>query len=189
MTALRSGTMSEVCAVGENGFIRDMLDVKVLILYVMDLAEKAMNVQDLYALCYQDDRLTYFDVCEAVPQLVKSGHLLRLPDGLLEITEKGRENVAITGDSVAFPVRERAKAAVEAFNRSQNRSSRIRTEVVETDNGFCARMELHDDAGKLFGMEVAAPNRKQAKRMEQALSVCAERLYATVMDALLEETE
>ena len=178
--------MSEVCAVGENGFIRDMLDVKVLILYVMDLAEKAMNVQDLYALCYQDDRLTYFDDCEAVPQLVKSGHLLRLPDGLLEITEKGRENVAITGDSVAFPVRERAKAAVEAFNRSH---SRIRTEVVETDNGFCARMELHDDAGKLFGMEVAAPNRKQAKRMEQALSVCAERLYATVMDALLEETE
>ena len=59
----------------EYGFIRDMLDVKVLILYVADLAEKPMSVQDIYELCYQDDRLTYFDVCEAIPQLTASGHL------------------------------------------------------------------------------------------------------------------
>ncbi|MBQ1281214.1 MAG: DUF4364 family protein, partial [Oscillospiraceae bacterium] len=87
----------------ENGFIRDMLDVKVLILYVTSLTERPVDVQDLYALCFQDDRLTYFDVCEAVPQLVASGHLAET-DGKLEITPKGRENILITEDSVAFPV-------------------------------------------------------------------------------------
>ena len=174
---------------GENGFIRDMLDVKVLILYVMSRAEKPLDVQSIYALCFQDDRLTYFDVCEAVPQLVESGHLRSLPDGTLEITDKGRENVEITGDTVAFPVRERARAAVEDFNREAARSSRIRTEVVESDGGFGTKMELYDGVGRLITMEVAAPSRKQARRLESAFSRCAEQLYSTIMDILLEETE
>ena len=107
---------------GEHGFIRDMLDVKVLVLYVMSRAEKPLTVQEIYALCYQDDRLTYFDVCEAVPQLAANGNLHETADGCYEITEKGRENAEITADSVAFTVRERAKAAVERFNLEQSRA-------------------------------------------------------------------
>lgn len=173
----------------ENGFIRDMLDVKVLILYVMDLAEKPLGVQDIYALCYQDDRLTYFDVCEAVPQLVTTGHLSETAEGTLEITEKGRENVAITGDSVAFPVRERAKAAVEAFNREVIRSGRIHTQVLGEEGAYRARMELSDETGTLMTMELAAPGKKQARQLALAFSRCAERLYGAVMEDLMEEIE
>lgn len=172
---------------GENGFIRDMLDVKVLVLYVMSLAERPLDVQDIYALCYQDDRLTYFDVCEALPQLVGTEHLCEMENGLLEITDKGRENIAITADSIAFPVRERARAAVERFNKERSRSDRVRTTVVENEHGFGAKMELYDDFGKLISMEITAPNKKQARNLEAAFRRCAERLYAAIMDDLLEE--
>ena len=57
------------------GFIHDMLDVKVLILFVMGRVSYPVTVQQLYELCYQDDCLSYFDVCTAVPEMVKSGHL------------------------------------------------------------------------------------------------------------------
>lgn len=172
-----------------RGFIRDMLDVKVLILYVMSYSEKPLDLQSIYELCYQDDRLTYFDVCEAVPQLVASGHVQELGGGLLEITEKGRENAAITSDSVAFPVRERAKAAVESLNKESTRRGRVRTEVLERDGEFCALMELRDDLGKLMALEIPAPNKKQARTLSAAFHRCAERLYAAIMEDLLEEAE
>ena len=57
------------------GFIHDMLDVKVLILFVMARVSYPVSTGEIYELCYQDDCLSYFDVCTANPEMVKSGHL------------------------------------------------------------------------------------------------------------------
>jgi hypothetical protein len=99
------------------GFIHDMMDVKVLILFVADRASFPMTIQELYELCYQDECLSYFDVCTAVPELIASGHLRQVDDEHYEITEKGREDGAITADSIAFTVKQRAENAVARFNR------------------------------------------------------------------------
>ena len=72
-----------------HGFIRDILDVKVLILFVMARIDAPADADTIYALCFQDDCLSYFDVKEALPQLVQSGHLEE-HNGRYSITEKGR---------------------------------------------------------------------------------------------------
>jgi hypothetical protein len=82
------------------GFIHDMLDVKVLILFVMALVSYPVNIQQIYELSYQDDCLSYFDVCTAVPEMVKSGHLKELENEQYEITEKGKADGALTEDSI-----------------------------------------------------------------------------------------
>ena len=70
----------------ENGFIRDLLDVKVLVLYVLNLAETALDREKIYELCYVDNRLTYFDICEVLPQLKESGHVEELSEAVYAIT-------------------------------------------------------------------------------------------------------
>ena len=72
----------------QHGFIQDMLDVKVLILFVMAKLSYPVPLQTIYELCYQDDKLSYFDVSVAVPQMVQSGHLQQLPDDTYVITDK-----------------------------------------------------------------------------------------------------
>ena len=173
----------------EHGFIRDMLDVKVLILYVLSKAEKPMSLQNIYEICYQDDRLTYFDVCEAIPQLLKTGHATESEEGLVEITEKGRETVEITEDSIAYPVRERARTAVEVFNQESTRSGHVRTDILERDGSFVALLELNDDVGKLISMEITAPSKKQARKLAASFHKCAEQLYSAVMEDLLSEID
>ena len=83
------------------GFIHDMLDVKVLILFVMARVLYPVNEQKIYELCYQDDCLSYFDVRQAIPQMVESGHLEQTEEGFV-ITEKGREAGAVTEDSMTI---------------------------------------------------------------------------------------
>ena len=58
-----------------HGFIRDMMDVKVLILFVTARSNYPLTVQEIYELCFQDDCLSYFDVCTAVPEMTETGHL------------------------------------------------------------------------------------------------------------------
>ena len=84
-----------------HGFVHDMLDVKVLILYIMARVAYPVDLQKIYELSYQDDGLSYFDVAEAVPQMIESGHLERVDGERYVITEKGREAGSVTEDSVA----------------------------------------------------------------------------------------
>ena len=172
------------------GFIHDMMDVKVLILFVTARSCYPMTVQEIYELCYQDECLSYFDVCTAVPQMVESGHLVQLEDNRYEITEKGREDGGITEDSIAFTVRQRAENAVARFNRQLRRSSRVKTRIIPRENGECSVvMCLDDDKSNLMTIELVAPNQRQAARLSKSFEAKAEIIYNMTMTALLEEEE
>ena len=94
------------------GFIHDMLDVKVLILFVMARVGYSVNTQQIYERCYPDDCLSYFDVFTAVPEMLASGHLKQLEDDTYTITEKGKADGSLTEDSIAFTVKQRAATLV-----------------------------------------------------------------------------
>lgn len=169
-----------------HGFIHDMLDVKVLILYIMSRAMYPVDLQKIYELSYQDDGLSYFDVAQAVPQMVESGHLEPVEGERYVITEKGREACAITQDAIAFPVMQRAGAAVDEFNRAVRRSSFVKTTVRQREGGdYSVLMSLNDEAGDLLKMELMAPTQKHAYRLAGAFSKNAEAIYRGIMDQLL----
>lgn len=171
-----------------HGFIRDMMDVKVLILYVTARLNSPATIQEIYELCYQDEKLTYFDVCDAVPDLLKSGHLEQVKEGYYAITEKGRENGALTEDSVAYTVRERAKQAVDRFNKESKRSAYVKAEMIPQEDGnYVARMTLDDDRGRLMSLELMAPSQPQAAVISRSFQKNAELIYRLLMEDLLED--
>ena len=172
------------------GFIHDMLDVKVLILFVMARVSYPVNIQQIYELSYQDDCLSYFDVCTAVPEMVKSGHLKELEEGQYEITEKGKADGALTEDSIAFTVKQRAENAVSRFNRQIRRSSFVKTQIMPIESGdFSVIMALDDEAGNLMTLELMAPNQRQAVRLGKLFERKAEAIYNLTMAELLDDED
>ena len=170
------------------GFIHDMMDVKVLVLFVAARAEYPMTMQEVYELCYQDDCLSYFDVCTAIPEMVKSGHLEEVQEGKYQITEKGREHGDLTADSIAFTVKQLAENAVSRFNRQIRRQSLVRTQVVPRDGGdYSVIMSLDDEMGNLMTMELVAPDQRQAVRLSKLFEEKAEMVYNMTMTVLLDE--
>ena len=169
------------------GFIHDMMDVKVLILFVTARSNYPMTNQEIYELCYQDECLSYFDVCAALPEMVESGHL-EVTDEKYTITEKGRQDGAITEDSLAFTVRQSAENAVAKFNRQIRRSSYVKTQVIPRENGdYSVLMSLDDDAGNLMTLELMAPNQRQAVRLGRLFEKKAEIIYNLTMTELLDD--
>ena len=172
------------------GFIHDMMDVKVLILYVTARSNYPMTGQEIYEVCYQDDCLSYFDVCTAIPEMVKSGHLEEVQEGKYQITEKGREHGELTEDSIAFTVKQLAENAVSRFNRQIRRQSLVRTQVVPRDGGdYSVIMSLDDEMGNLMTMELLAPDQRQAVRLSRLFEEKAEMVYNMTMTVLLDEEE
>lgn len=172
------------------GFIHDMLDVKFLILYVMARVNYPVDIQQLYELCYQDDCLSYFDVCTAVPEMVKSNHLKQVENECYEITEKGRADGAMTEDSLAFSVRQRVDNAVSKFNRQIRRSSYVKTQIIPRDSGeFSVIMSMDDETSNLMTLELYAPDQRQAVRLAKLFEKKAEAIYNLTMAELLNDED
>lgn len=172
------------------GFIHDMMDVKVLILFVTARSSYPVTIQELYELCYQDDCLSYFDICTAVPEMITSGHLKAVEDEKYEITEKGRSDGALTEDSIAFTVKQRAENAVSRFNRQMRRKSYVKTQLIPRENGdVSVVMALDDEVGNLMTLELVAPNQRQAVRLSKLFEKKAEIIYNLTMTELLEDEE
>ena len=172
------------------GFIHDMMDVKVLILFVTARSGYPMTMQEIYELCYQDECLSYFDVCTAIPQMVKTGHLREVDAEHYEITDKGRSDGALVEDSIAFSVKQRAENAVARFNRQLRRSSFVKTRLIARENGdYSVMMSLDDEMGNLMTLELAAPNERQAMRLGRLFEKKAEIIYNLTMTELLQEEE
>ena len=172
------------------GFIHDMLDVKVLVLFVMARVSYPVNMQEIYELCYQDECLSYFDVCTAVPEMVKSGHLKELENDCYAITEKGKADGSLTEDPIAFTVKQKAENAVDRFNRQIRRSSFVRTQIIPRENGdFSVIMSLDDEVGNLMTLELVAPDQRQAVRLGKLFEKKAENVYNLTMLELLDEEE
>jgi len=169
------------------GFIHDMMDVKVLVLFAASRSNYPLTSQEIYELCYQDDCLSYFDVCTAVPEMVKSGHLAKLDEDKYEVTDKGRETAALTEDSLAFTVRQRVENAVARFNRQVRRSSFVKTQVIPRESGDSSVvMALNDEMGNLMTLELVAPNQRQAVRLSRLFEQKAENVYNLIMMELLD---
>ena len=168
------------------GFIHDMLDVKVLVLFVAARANYPMTTQEIYELCYQDECLSYFDVCTAVPEMVNSGHLKEVDGDRYEITERGREAGTLTEDSIAFTVKQRAENAVARFNRQIRRSSFVKTQVISRESGdFSVILSLDDETSNLMTLELMAPDQRQAVRLSKLFEKKAEDVYNMTMTVLL----
>ena len=165
----------------QHGFIQDMLDVKVLILFVMAKLSYPVTLQTIYELCYQDDKLSYFDVSVAVPQL---------PDDTYVITDKGREHEEITCDAIAYPVMQRALMAVQRYNTRIQRKGLIETKIEQEETGdYLAQLCLRDDAGVLMKLELAAPTLSQARTLVRAYEKQADAVYQQLLCQLLDEKE
>ena len=169
------------------GFIHDMMDVKVLILYATARSNYPMTSQDIYEVCYQDECLSYFDVCTAIPEMIKSGHLRQVEDDKYEITDKGRQDGELTADSIAFTVKLRTENAIARYNRQVRRSSFVKTQIVPRPNDeYSVIMSLDDEMGNLMTLELVAPDQRQATRLSRLLEKKAEMLYNITMSELLD---
>ena len=173
----------------ENGFIRDILDVKVLVLYVLKLADKPLTREKIYELCFVDNRLTYFDVCEVLPQLAAAENVEECSPGVYAITEKGIANVDVLAPSIAYTLRANAAKAVAKEQEIEKQDNYISTAVVM--NGSCvgASVEFKDDFGPLMKLELAAPDKSQARKLNEILRRNAARIYKAIMDDLMQELE
>lgn len=165
-----------------RGFIREELDIKILILYILEKLPGPVEAAALADLALFDGGFTWFDYTDCLAALVESGHVAE-KDGKYEITETGRRNVGLVGMSLPFSVRAKADRLAAPVAAKMQRSSMIET-ATETDRSGAAfvSLRLSDSVGEIISVRMAVPDEEHAQKIEKRFRKDAETLYNGILE-------
>ena len=171
------------------GYIQSDLDLKLLVLYIMDRVEgpfSFLQLLDLALLC--DSGVNYFPLTQAVSHLVETEHLT-LDGEHYAITEKGRRNSQICQDRLPFSMRRRCDEHLVSINAQLRRDAQIRGELFPREDGtFMVRLAVGDEACTLMDLQLLVPTREQAKQLIDRFRKQPERYYSDLSSLLLENS-
>ncbi len=99
----------------QKGFIRDKLQLKLMLLYILDRVLWPIDLSSLTELALCDDGVDYFSFTEALSELTESGHVT-LEHDRYTITSRGREQCRVWDSEIPPSVRTRCEHNAEAMN-------------------------------------------------------------------------
>ena len=168
------------------GFIHDKLDIKLLVLYIMDRVAAPIDFATLTDLALCDSGVDYFQFAEAAAELVESGHLTR--DGeLYAITGKGHRTSAAGESSLSPVVRRRCDQRLVPLNQALKRKAQVRAELRPHTGGYDVCLTMDDDQGNLFSLTLLAPSQEDGQHIADQFLRHPDRIYNGILDILLTE--
>ena len=157
--------------------IHEKLDIKILILYILNHLPAAVDAQTLSDLVFCDNGIGYFDYSDCLAELVDTAHITE-EGGKYRITEKGSRNVREVA-SVTEPIAEQMR-----------RAAMIVAQHTNTPEGGCnVRLALSDGIGQIVSMQLLAADEAQARTMEHYFKAHAEDVYQALVRMLTESEE
>jgi predicted transcriptional regulator len=169
-----------------SGIIRDKLDIKILILFILRRLPEAAAADTLAELALRDVGIGYFDYAECLGELVDTGHAEAL-GGAFRITEKGARNGEILESSLPYSVRAKAERVLAPVAAAMRRSAMIRTSHSLDKDGCHVELSMSDGLGDIIGLRVLCAGEEQASLIERRFQADAEKFYNRIISMLLEE--
>jgi len=168
------------------GFIHDKLDIKLLILYLASRLAGPVAFDTFADLALCDEGVNYFQLAEAVHELVDAGHLTDT-GGMLAITAKGRQSIAQGADSLSRVIRRRCEARAAPVNESLLRAKQARAQVEQASDGaYRLSLRFFEGEEELLNLSLWTPDEAFALRAAQRFQDDPARIYNGVLRILMD---
>ena len=169
------------------GFIQDDLDLKLLVLYIMDRVAAPITFLQLFELALCDAGVDYFSLTQAVEHMVATGQLEKEEDRYA-ITDKGRRNSQICESSLPYSVRLHCDENLVKVNDALRREAQVQARVADNEDGTAVLTLIFQDGDSpLLHLELLAPDRERAAAWSGAFRADPGKFYLSVT-RLLEDT-
>lgn len=162
------------------GFIQDDLDLKLLVLYIMNRTVGPITLLQLFEIALCDAGVDYFSLTQVVEHMVATGQLSK-EDSWYSITEKGCRNSQICENSLPYSVRMHCDENIIKVNDALRREEQIQSTVVENEDGTSSlHLVINDMETPLLRVELFAPNAAQANLWAQSFQADPGAFYLAI---------
>ncbi len=172
----------------EIGGLRDRDDIRLLICYLLKSVDAPMTRQLLNDAMQEDGLANYFEVTQAIEELLKTGNItadILDEDEVLSVTAKGREAAELLQTSLPITVREKAvNSAIRLTTRAKiERENKIEVKK-EGDGGYTITFTLFDKETELMKLSVYVSDSLQLETVKQNFINDPVKVYSTIITSL-----
>lgn len=174
----------------ELGGLREIADVKGLILYLLKEADCVLKEVQLTDVLMEDGLVEYFDYTQAKDQLLMSGliDIASLEDtGSYRITHRGREVVDEYEKKIPYNVRSRTLEALKRNLRQKKEEGDICTDIRQTQSGYLLDCHVSEDGETMLSYQVLVPDHKTAFYAAERFKENPSFYYQKILELVLNE--
>lgn len=176
-----------------SGYIRDKLDIKFLILFILKHIDRPAAFPDITEMAMVDNGFGFFELSEAFHEMVESDHIDEHTEDdtpLYTITERGRETSELYLTRLPSSVRAAAQRAVIKVMARMRRDACIETSTETlSENHLVTTLSMSDGMDDIIKLELLTVNSEQAALLEANFRKNAEAIYNGIIAALLKDYE
>ncbi|MEG0770759.1 MAG: DUF4364 family protein [Clostridia bacterium] len=167
----------------EQGSLRDIKEVKMLILYILKSSATPLSQQEITDIILANKQADFFSLPEAFSELISSDHIIE-HNKLIHITALGIETISELYKLIPLYVREKAEIATLNMLTNISRDSQIKAELCECDGGFNVSLSISEEALLLFKLDLFVANRLQGEVIIKKFNKSPERYYQSIVNTL-----
>ena len=172
-----------VPGVGVGG-MTEKYDIKILICYLLSSVPSPLSREELNAVFQDEQLVNYFSFCDALSELLESGHLHR-EDEVLVLDELGRETAKRLDRSLPSSLRDRVVETAMRLLARRKIEQENQVDITPYQNGFQVHCTMHDADFDLLRLSMYAPDRAQADAIKARLLEDPSRIYQGLIELLL----
>ncbi len=172
----------------ERNFIQGKLEIKLLLLYLLNQINYPIDQSLLVHTAQVDGGVDYFLLADALGDLTARGHV-NCQEGLYTITSRGREDLESCLDALPYSVQIRCEQAAASANETLFALYRARTRTEPgTEGGWIAHMTLLDETGQpVLKLELAAAEEKMAATLCRRFERQPDQVLQAIRDVLTDD--
>ena len=172
----------------ELGGLRNRDDIRLLICYLLKSVDAPMTRQMLNEAMQEDGLANYFEVGQAIEELLKTGNItadILDEDEVITVTAKGREAAELLQTSLPRTVREKAvNSAIRLTTRAKiERENKIEVKK-EENGGYTITFTLFDRDTELMKLSVYVSDSLQLEQVKQNFINDPVKVYSTIITSL-----
>lgn len=169
--------------------IEDSLEIKLIILYTMNKAEKPLTSSELTHIILGSAKINFFDIHKAMDFLTGADEVYTISaeDGKVyfALTEEGKICANHFYDIIPLEVRNYIDDCLKSLLKEEAEKRRLTATPVPVDfESFKAECSLSDDEVKLLDISLFAGDEELAKRMCKNFKENAVELYDIILKIL-----
>lgn len=172
----------------ELGGLRNRDDIRLLVCYLLKSVDSPMTRQMLNEAMQEDGLANYFEVGQAIEELLKTANItadIVGEDEVISVTQKGREAAEMLETSLPRTVREKAvNSAIRLLTKARvERDNKI--EVTKEENGgYTITFTLFDKNTQFMKLSVYVCDSLQLEQVKQNFINDPVKVYSTIITSL-----
>lgn len=173
------------------GGLQDKYEIKILICYLLKSINVPFSKEQLHEVFNQDGLVNYFSFCDALAELITSGHITSKKiefDELYTLNQLGIETSDKLEKSLPSSLRESVVKIAMQLLAATKQARENEVVIAAKANGYSVTCMIHEEGFDLMKLELFVPDLMQAEQIEEIFRKRPSKVYGNIINLLIENS-